>query len=272
MISTRFGALEYAETGHSDPPVLVSHGIFHGCDGGLLSVRDVIDYRRVVAPSRFGYLGSDLPVNASGADQSDAFIELLDDLEIGRVDVFGISAGTGAAVQTALRHPDRVAHLVISSGNWPGSTTSVAPPSWAKLFYNDAAMWAIRSCGGPALGALMGVPKGFPRNAADRAVISEMADSIFPLSPRTPGAVFDAFVSNPEITNYPLESLTVPTMIIHASDDPLATYSAAEQAASRIPGSTFVSLETGGHLGLGQSERVRSEVAAFLNDESSRSH
>ena len=133
VISTEFGTLEYAEHGAGDP-VLVSHGIFHGCDGGLFSTRDVVVDRRVVSPSRFGYLGSTLPAGATGADQADAFVVLLDHLQIDKIDVIGISAGTGAAVQLALRHPDRVEHLVIISGNWPGSPTATAPPGWAKIF------------------------------------------------------------------------------------------------------------------------------------------
>src|SRR5918994_4154798 len=55
-----WGAVEFAERG-SGEPLLVAHGIFQGCDGGLLSVRDPCPDRRVIAPSRFGYLGSTLP-------------------------------------------------------------------------------------------------------------------------------------------------------------------------------------------------------------------
>jgi hypothetical protein len=55
VISTPWGAVEYAERG-SGAPVLVVHGIFHNCVGGLLSVRDLLLDRRVIAPSRFGSL------------------------------------------------------------------------------------------------------------------------------------------------------------------------------------------------------------------------
>lgn len=255
--------IEYSHRG-SGPVVLVSHGIFHGCDGGLLAVRDVVEGRRLVVPSRFGYLGSTLPADASSATQADAFVDLLDHLNVDTVDVMGISAGTGAALQLVLRHPRRVRHLVVSSGNLPGSPTAIAPPGWAKVFYNDPAMWTLKTLSRSMIHRLMGVPGGFPQDTEQADTIDELVASIFPLRPRRAGSVFDAFVANPEVDTMPLESIRVPTMIIHACDDPLASYAAAARAAERIPGATLVSLETGGHLGLGQTERVRSEIAAFL--------
>lgn len=57
----------------------------------------------------------------------------------------------------------------------------------------------------------------------------------------------------------------MPTLIIHAKDDPLASYEAAERAAARIPGARFVSLETGGHLLLGQTGAIQRELASFLS-------
>jgi pimeloyl-ACP methyl ester carboxylesterase len=257
------GSVEYTDVGEG-PCLLVSHGIFHGCDGGQRSARDVVSGRRVVSPSRFGYLGSTMPENPTGAAQADVFAELLDHLGIKSADVMGISAGTGAAIQTALRHFERVDHLIISSGNWPGSPTSEAPPDWAKMFYNDPTMWLLRALATPVMNGLMGIPRGFPEDDEQKDYVEEMLDSIFPLLPRTKGAIFDAFSSNPEINDYPLEQIAVPTLILHSKDDPLASYDAAARAAERIPGSHLVGLESGGHLGLGQTERVRDAIADFL--------
>ena len=263
-VGLRLGLVEYLDVGDG-PCLLISHGIFHGCDGGQRSARDIVSGHRIVSPSRFGYLGSAMPENPTAAAQADVFADLLDHLGVESTAALGISAGTGAAVQLALRHPDRLSHLIISSGNWPGSPTSEAPPDWAKTFYNDPAMWLLRAMAPPLIAGLMGIPKGFPQGDEQAAYVEEMLDSIFPLGPRAEGAIFDAFSSNPEINNYPLEQITVPTLIIHTKDDPLASFTAAQAAAERIPRAKLLALESGGHLGLGQTEAVREAIADFLS-------
>ncbi len=265
VIQTMFGSLEFAGIGSGDP-LLVSHGILHGFDGGLASVEHVIQGRRVIAPSRFGYLGSSMPPRVTVAAQAEAFALLLDHLDLDAVDVIAVSAGTGAALQFALRHPDRVRHLVVSSGNFPGSATAQAPPGWAKAFYSDRAMWALKAFAAPVFAGLMGVPDGFPRSAEDTRQIDRMVESIFPIAPRVEGAIFDAYVSNPDVAGYTLEQIRVPTLIVHAEDDPLASFYAAVMAADRIPGARLVALDSGGHLQLGQADRVREEVASFLTE------
>lgn len=271
IATTRFGPVEYGthSTGtvterEHDRTVLVSHGIFHGCDGGLLEVEDLVTDRPVLAPSRFGYLGSALPDDATVADQADAMVELLDHLELTTVDVIGVSAGTGAAVQLALRHPGRVGHLIISSGNWPGSPTAQGPPLWAKMFYTDVAMWLARTVAPSTFARLIGVPPGFPTSEDEAVMIAETGDSIFPIKPRRGGALFDAYVANPDIERYRLEDITVPTLIIHARDDPLASFEAAEAAAHRMRNAVLLALDSGGHLQLGQGEPVRERVEQFL--------
>jgi pimeloyl-ACP methyl ester carboxylesterase len=268
VVSTQWGAVEYAERGHGDP-VLVLHGIFHNCVGGLLSVpRDLSSDRRVIAPSRFGYLGSSMPPNATPAAQADALAALLDALDIGQIDVIGISAGATSALQLALRHPERVKHLVVLVGNLPGSPTAVVQASWAKLLNRQFPMWALRTFAPSTMARLAGVPKGLAMNASDAQFVAEFLDSLFPVRPE--GPLFDAFVSNADVNHYNLEEIGVPTLIVHTKDDPLASHEASKRAAERIPGARFVSLESGGHLMLSQARIIRGELANFLAERSER--
>jgi predicted alpha/beta-fold hydrolase len=71
-------------------------------------------------------------------------------------------------------------------------------------------------------------------------------------------------VSNADVNYYRLEEIRVPTLIVHAKDDPLASHDAARRAADRIPGAHLVSPESGGHLILGHDDAVRIELAAFV--------
>jgi pimeloyl-ACP methyl ester carboxylesterase len=220
----------------------------------------------VIAPSRFGYLGSALPPGATPADQADAFAALLDALQITSTDVAAFSAGAASALQFALRHPGRVGHLVVISGYWPGGPTARKVPQANRLLVrSEFPMWALRAFAGPLLARIAGVPKGFPQTAAHADAVTGMLDTFFPVVPRAQGVIFDFFVTFPDVNHYHLEAVTVPTLIVHAADDPAAPYDAAEQAAGRIPRARLTRVDRGGHLMLGQQEAVRAELAAFLD-------
>jgi pimeloyl-ACP methyl ester carboxylesterase len=262
VISTRWGLVEYAERG-SGAPLLVVHGIFHNCVGGLLSARDLITDRRVIAPSRFGYLGSSIPVDATPEHQADALVALLDTLHIDRIDVIAESAGATSALQLALRHPERVKHLAVLVGNMPGSPTAIVQPAVAKLFNRQLPLWVLRTFAPSMMVRLVaGLPKGFVMSREDARLVTEFIDSLFPVSPV--GVDFDAFVSNAAVNDYDLEGIRVPTLIVHTKDDQLASHDASHRAAQRISGARFVSLESGGHLMIGQSRIVRNELARFF--------
>ena len=85
VINTAIGPIQYAEVGHGTP-VLVIHGAGGGFDQGLFTAKgalgddDMADNYRVIAPSRFGYLGTPMPAtgDASPSAAADAHAALLD--------------------------------------------------------------------------------------------------------------------------------------------------------------------------------------------------
>ncbi|GAA4398996.1 alpha/beta hydrolase [Fodinibacter luteus] len=265
VIDTDIGTLEYAEVGDGEP-VLAVHGIFGGCDAGLLSFGDLVPHRRVIAPSRFGYLGSSLPEAATPAMQADAVVDLLDALGIAQVDIVAFSAGSTSALQVALRHPDRISHLVVLSGDWPGAFSKAPRPAEKLAYQSDLVMWLATKLAGPALLRLVaGIPKGFPLTQQDRAQVRELIESIFPVRERSTGTIFDAYTGNPDVDTYPLETITVPTLIVHSRDDTLASFAPAESAAQRIPHARLLAHDSGGHLQLGRVDETQDAVRAFLS-------
>jgi pimeloyl-ACP methyl ester carboxylesterase len=65
---------------------------------------------------------------------------------------------------------------------------------------------------------------------------------------------------------YDPANLTVPTLVVHARDDPLADFADAEAFADRAPNAALRAYDTGGHLVFGHGDDVRDAVTAFAND------
>jgi pimeloyl-ACP methyl ester carboxylesterase len=272
LIETECGPVEYATHGEGYP-VLVVHGIFGGFDQGLVIARgNVGEGFYSIAPSRFGYLRTPLPDDASPAGQADAFACLLDALNIQKAAILGTSAGGTSAIQFALRHPNRCSALVLFASNAPGEAEATLPPKplAEALFKSDFIFWEAITYFSSNLTSMLGVPDGFELTPRYQADVAEVLQTILPVNPRADGALFDMFVSNPDVnTGYPLEEIAVPVLIINAVDDPLALYENAQAAAARISGSKLVTIESGGHMMLGHEERIRSEIAAFLEEHAS---
>ena len=113
LIATRCGPIEYQEAG-TGVPLLAIHGSGGGYDQGIAFAGALAQKGiRVIAMSRFGYLRTPMPADASAAAQADAHVCLLDALGIHQAGVLGGSAGATSALQMAIRHPDRVSALVL---------------------------------------------------------------------------------------------------------------------------------------------------------------
>jgi 2-hydroxy-6-oxonona-2,4-dienedioate hydrolase len=266
-IETPFGGLEYAQRG-TGAPVLMSHGIWGSHAEGIEMVPTYIgDGYNSVAPSRFGYFGTALPPKAAPADQADAHLHLLDQLQIDRAVAVGYSAGSASAIQLALRHPDRLHALILIAAHLPGLPTPrrVIQPMMRAAFRWERMFWALKSVMPQAFNRLTGVPKGWVPTSAEEKTIREVAESIFPVKPRQRGATFDSLVSNPAVNTFPLENVRVLTLIIRAIDDPYSPGATVDSDAERrIPGARLVRIKRGGHLFLGQEAEVRTETSAFI--------
>ncbi len=115
IVETRHGAVEFSSRG-SGPAVLVVHGAGGGYDqGSLLPLVFGGDGYRWISVSRFGYLRSTMPEDASTVAQAEAFADLLDAMGIDRVAILAMSGGVPPSLQFALTFPERTAGLVLLS-------------------------------------------------------------------------------------------------------------------------------------------------------------
>ena len=112
-MSPSLGVMEYALSGEGEP-LLVIHGASGGFDQALDMTGALTGFgHRLIAPSRFGCLRSDMPANPTTAMQANAYAKLLDSLGIDKVAVAGISAGAWSALRFAITHPERCRALVL---------------------------------------------------------------------------------------------------------------------------------------------------------------
>lgn len=271
ILRTEAGPIEFAETG-AGAPLLSIHGAGGGYDQGLANAASLVgDGFRVIAPSRFGYLRTPIPPDASAAAQADAHAALLSALGISKAIVLGVSAGARSAVELALRNPEKLAALIlIVPGTYsPASAVSVDASRssrfvlWLVNHGANFAWWSIEKIAPSILIRFVGVRPELMATASpsQRKEVMRLVRSIQPLSQRFPGINLD---SAPNLHELPLNRLRAPTLIVSARDDLFNTLPAAEFAASKIPNAKLVVFETGGHLLVRHEEEVRAEVRAFL--------
>ncbi|GAA0505390.1 alpha/beta hydrolase [Paractinoplanes deccanensis] len=264
---TPAGPVQYLDRG-AGFPILLVHGVFGGHDAAVrLAEPEILAGHRLIAPSRFGYLGTPMPRRATVALQADTHAALLDVLGVDRAVVYAGSAGGTSALQLAIRHPDRVAALVLQSTNvtGPHHDRDIMPRAVAyRLWRSELLMWLVRTYLPGVITSLMGVPRDLPLTDADRRRLALELDSIFPVRPRVEGIMFDAFTGNRDINGCRLERITCPTLFVHFRDDGGPPYDEAVAMCRRIPGARLVTGEHGGHLGLGDHPEITAAIRRFL--------
>ena len=109
--------LHVASTGEGAPIVFIHEfgGTGHSFDLQIAALKDA--YRCVAFNAR-GYPPSEVPsqVEAYSQDLAAAdVVAVLDGLKIDRAHLVGVSMGAAAALQVAIRHPDRVRSVVLAS-------------------------------------------------------------------------------------------------------------------------------------------------------------
>jgi pimeloyl-ACP methyl ester carboxylesterase len=275
VLDTRCGPIEYQEAG-AGIPLLMIHGSGGGHDQGMAWARTFSQQGiRVIAMSRFGYLQTPRPTDASPEAQADAHVCLMDALDLPTAAVMGVSAGGPSAMQTAIRHPGRVSALVlvVPIAYLPGDMALTVPPvsdekdtMLLRLLGSDFLFWAgLHLARDQVIRHVLATPPELVAAAseAERTRVNELADRILPVSSRAVGLRDDTRLGK-GLKPYALTSIQAPTLVVSARDDGFGTYAPAEYTANQIAGARFLGFDRGGHLLVGQDETVRAAVLALL--------
>jgi pimeloyl-ACP methyl ester carboxylesterase len=275
LIATRCGPIEVQQAG-AGVPLLVVHGSGGGHDQGIAFAGALAQKGiHVIAMSRFGYLRTPMPADASAAAQADAHVCLLDALGIRRAAVMGGSAGAPSALQMAIRHPDRVSALILLvplTYKPPTQADSAPPmPAWVeatmmRLIGSDFLFWvALHVARDQVIKVVLATPPQLLATASpqERARVGAMLDNILPVSARAKGLLSDTAVGK-HLAPAPLEAIDVPTLIVSASDDRYGTYASAQYTANGIAGAKFIGFDEGGHTWVGHNDEVMAAVVKLL--------
>jgi pimeloyl-ACP methyl ester carboxylesterase len=275
IVSTACGPIEYGVAGDG-PPVLFVHGAGGGYDQGLSFGQALAEAGfKVIAMSRFGYLRTPLPDDASEGAQADAHACLLDALGIARTAVVGGSAGAPSSLQFALRHPHRTDALVllVPAAYTPRAEGEPAMPAprgtrlaFETALESDFLFWAaIRIAPRLLIGAILATPPELVEHASgdERARVDSILEQILPVSVRRLGLLNDAAITS-TLSRYELERIATPTLVLSVEDDLFGTYAAGRYTADHIPGARFVGYPTGGHVWVGHQREIAAEIVAFL--------
>jgi len=248
----RAGELEvgYIDAGSGVPLVLVHGGRSDRTQFSPLRAHLGAGIRVISYDQRDSGITVNPPAQYTMGDLGDDLVALLDALDLPSAHVLGTSFGGAVAQHAALRHPDRVASLILVC------TT----PSFAL--------------GGEALDELLEMSHGDLQKAvADffltpegQAKLGSPTGAARALTPRDTeqSARRNAAARQHEVRDR-LGDITAPTLIVHGTEDRLAPYSGALLMEQRIPNAQLRSIEGGRHgIQLEFPDRIAHWVREFL--------
>lgn len=231
--------LSYSELGHGLPVVLL-HGFANDRSLWREQVQALANRHRIIGPDLRGFGRSP---DTDGAPVSmdayaDDVLELLDALGIARAVIGGISLGGYVSLAFALRHPQRVAGLVLAD-------TRASPDDAQAAEARRAFAREIAKRGPEAVVESYG-DKPF-RPGCERAVKEAVRDTILaqPVNGLVSGTL--GMAARPD-RRPALASIRVPTLVIHGTEDRFIPVDEARVLHEGIADSRYVLLEGAGHL------------------------
>ncbi|HKD33199.1 MAG TPA: alpha/beta fold hydrolase [Gaiellaceae bacterium] len=239
----------------ADPPILLVMGVGGSmlwweegfcrmlADGGRFVIRyDHRDTGRSATyePGHPQYTGADLVADAVG---------VLDAYEIPAAHAVGVSAGGAFAQLLALGFRDRVLSLVLISTS-PAKPVgrSLPPPTerYREFLASTEAEWSDQTSVIDYLSGYACMLAGSER-PVDGAAIRELVRRDAERARNIASSQNHGLVAEGEVPSAPLSSISVPTVVIHGTADPLFPFEHGQALADEIPEARLLPLDGAGH-------------------------
>jgi len=238
------GTSIHAETaGTAGTPILFLHGLGCGARMWLHQMSAFAGSNRVIALDFPGH-GQSAPRRQCSEDIfADLSIHVLDQLNIDRAVLVGLSMGGGVALATVLRHPDRVSGVLAAdagSGSDDADGGRAMALGMAKFVReNGIAAYAETMANSPGIGAYARMGER-QRDHIPGILTDNDAEGI-------PAVIEGIQAVRPTMQARPLQTIAVPTTILVGEND-LVCINASNHAATVIPGAELVVLPGVGHM------------------------
>jgi len=184
-----------------------------------------------------------------------------------RFPLVGFSQGCSVSVAYAVRHPERVSHLILYGGFATGQNKR--PNVTAEARERAAAMKTLVKQGwGSDNPAFRQIFTSLLMPAATKEQM-EGFNELQRLSGSPEGAVRYMDTTDDLDVRELLSQVKAPTLVMHARDDPIVRIDYGRELAAGIPGARFVALPGKNHVLLEQDPglpRFFEELKEFLND------
>lgn len=211
---------------------------------------------RVIAPDLRGHGSSPAPEGTYTMDEmADDVIELLDRLDVtAPVALGGLSMGGYVALSLVLRHPQRVAALMLMD------TRAAADTPEAAKGREETARQVLRDGNGSAIIATM-VPRLFGKTTREKH--PERVEAMLAVMERTPAegiaGALRGMAVRPDRTG-DLAGIKVPTLVMVGEDDIISPPDEARTLAAAIPGARLEVIPAAGHLAPFENPGAANEV------------
>lgn len=264
FVQTQTYRIHYYEAGEGHPIILL-HGSGPGATGWSNFWQN-IEYlsatNRVIAVDMPGWGKSDTENDEFGYAHTESLIRFMDELKIDKAALVGNSMGGMTSLITAVKHPDRVSHLITMGAPAPGVNyfgPADGPSEGLKILYH-----AYREPTAENMKRLVQIMCFDEEMATDE--LAQLRSDAALANPAHLASFLNRSFDPSFATIFPqLSNLEVPSLFIHGRDDRVVGFENSLRLVSLVPDSRMLVLNRCGHWAqIEYADEFNRTVAGFV--------